>query len=168
MVLIVKNLPADAGDIGDTGLIPGWKRSPGGRHGNPLQYACLENPMDRGALLAPWGHKECDTSEGTYPVCLWWIAWTSSLIFYPTLLWEASCPSETRLWTTAFPISSWFRFGMWFRLCQQDSVTVVKGRVVPRLCSKSPSGALAVRKSGNTGQMEFICGHLGGWGLFCL
>jgi len=40
----------DAEDTGDSaGLIPGWGRSPGGGHGNPLQYSCLENPMDRGA-----------------------------------------------------------------------------------------------------------------------
>ena len=38
-----------AGDARDAGLIPGLGRSPGGRHGNPLQYPCLENPMDRGA-----------------------------------------------------------------------------------------------------------------------
>ena len=41
-----KNLPANAGD---SGLIPGWGRSHGGGHGNPLQHSCLENPMDRGA-----------------------------------------------------------------------------------------------------------------------
>ena len=45
----VKNLPANAGDIGDVGSIPGSGRSPGAGHGNPLQYSCLENPMDRGA-----------------------------------------------------------------------------------------------------------------------
>ena len=45
---VVKNPPADAGDISDTGLIPGLGRSSGGGHGNPLQYSCLENPMDRG------------------------------------------------------------------------------------------------------------------------
>ena len=38
------------GDIRDMGLIPELRRSPGGGHGNPLQYSCLENPMDRGAL----------------------------------------------------------------------------------------------------------------------
>ena len=43
--LVVKNLPANAGDIRDEGSIPGLGRSPG----NPLQYSCLENPMDRGA-----------------------------------------------------------------------------------------------------------------------
>ena len=44
---MVKSLPAIAGDISDVGLIPGSERSPGGGNGNPLQYSCLENPMDR-------------------------------------------------------------------------------------------------------------------------
>ena len=48
VVLVVKNPPPSAGDIRDTGLIPGSGKSPGGEHGNPLQYSCLENPMDRG------------------------------------------------------------------------------------------------------------------------
>ena len=46
---VVKNLPADAGDMG---LIPESGRSPGGGNGNPIQYSCLENPMDRGAWQA--------------------------------------------------------------------------------------------------------------------
>ena len=46
---MVKNPPTNAGDIKDTGSIPGLGRSLGGGHGNPLQYSCLENPMDRGA-----------------------------------------------------------------------------------------------------------------------
>ena len=50
--LTVKNLPANAGEVRDVGLIPGSGRSPGGGHGNPLQYSCLENPMDRGAWWA--------------------------------------------------------------------------------------------------------------------
>ena len=49
---MVKNLPANAGDLGDAGSIPGWGRSPGGEHDSPLQYSCLENPMDRGAWWA--------------------------------------------------------------------------------------------------------------------
>ena len=49
---MVKKLPANAGDIADAGSIPGSGRSPGGRHGNSLQYSCLENPMDRGACRA--------------------------------------------------------------------------------------------------------------------
>ena len=48
----VKNLPVNAGDTGDAGSIPGSGRSPGGGHDNPLQYFCLENPMDRGAWKA--------------------------------------------------------------------------------------------------------------------
>ena len=51
-VLMVKNPPANAGDIGDMGSIPGLGTSPGGGHGDPLQYSCLENPMDRGAWWA--------------------------------------------------------------------------------------------------------------------
>ena len=50
VVLVVKNLPASAGDIKDAGSIPGLGRSPGGGNGNPLQYSCLENPTDRGSL----------------------------------------------------------------------------------------------------------------------
>ena len=52
MVLVVKNQPAEAGDVRDAGSIPGWGRSPGGGHGHPLQYSYLENPMDRGAWWA--------------------------------------------------------------------------------------------------------------------
>ena len=48
----VKNLPANAGDVRDTGSIPGSGRSPGGRHGSPLQYSCLGNPVDRGVWWA--------------------------------------------------------------------------------------------------------------------
>ena len=63
---MVKNLPTSAGDIRDMGLIPGLGRSPGGGHGNPLQYSCLENSMDRGA----WQTKvhevaESDMTEAT-------------------------------------------------------------------------------------------------------
>ena len=46
--LVVKSIPAQAGDVRDAGLIPGSGRSPGGGHGNPLQYTCLENPHGQG------------------------------------------------------------------------------------------------------------------------
>ena len=49
---VVKNLPANVGDLRHAGSIPGSGRSSGGGHGNPLQYSCLENPMDRGAWRA--------------------------------------------------------------------------------------------------------------------
>ena len=59
---MVKNLSASAGDVG---LIPGSGRSPGGGNGNPLQYSCWENPMDRGAQKATVHEclKESDTTE---------------------------------------------------------------------------------------------------------
>ena len=49
---VVENLPGGAGDPGGTGLIPGLGRAPGGRHGNPLQYSCLGDSMDRRAWRA--------------------------------------------------------------------------------------------------------------------
>ena len=56
MVLVVKNPPASAGDIRDAGSVPGLGRFLGGGHGNPLQYSCLKNSMDRGAWQA-MGHR---------------------------------------------------------------------------------------------------------------
>ena len=50
LALVIKNLPANAGDIRDVGSIPGPRRSPGEGNGYPLQYPCLEHPIDRG----PW------------------------------------------------------------------------------------------------------------------
>ena len=50
-------------NAGDVGSISGPGRSPGERNGNPLQYSCLENPMDRGAWQATWGHNESDMTE---------------------------------------------------------------------------------------------------------
>ena len=51
VALVEKNLPANAGDIRDMGLIPGLGRSPGGGHGNPLQYSCVENPHGHKSLV---------------------------------------------------------------------------------------------------------------------
>ena len=52
VALVVKNLPANAGDMRDAGSVPELGRSPGGGNSNPLQYSCLENSMDRGAWCA--------------------------------------------------------------------------------------------------------------------
>ena len=52
VALVVKNLPAKVGDVREEVSIAGLGRSPGGGHGNPLQYSCLENPMDRGVWWA--------------------------------------------------------------------------------------------------------------------
>ena len=67
MPLLVKNLPATAGDVRDTGLIPESGISPGGGHGNSLQYSCLKSPMDRGAWRATVHEviKESDMTEAT-------------------------------------------------------------------------------------------------------
>ena len=63
---MVKNLPANAGDVQDVGSIPGSRRSLGEVHGNPFLYFCLENPMDRGAWwVQSIGCKESDTIEAT-------------------------------------------------------------------------------------------------------
>ena len=65
---MVKNLPNSAGDVRDMGSIPGLGGSPGGRHGNPLQYSCLENPtdssVDRG-VYSPQGRKKSDMTAVT-------------------------------------------------------------------------------------------------------
>ena len=52
VALVVMSLPANAEDLRDSGSTPGLRRSPGKGHGNPLQYSCLENPLDRGAWQA--------------------------------------------------------------------------------------------------------------------
>ena len=80
---MVKNLPANAGSIRDTGLIPGLGRSPGGGHDNSLQYSCLQNPIDRGDWwatvhkLGVLGREGCKTRY-----CLrWFLFLTYFLIF---------------------------------------------------------------------------------------
>ena len=66
MALVVKNPSANAGDIRDSGSIPGSGRSPGGGHGNPPQSSCLENPLDRGAWrVTVHSIAESDTTEET-------------------------------------------------------------------------------------------------------
>ena len=80
VALVVKNLPAAAGDARDVGSIPGSGRCPGGGHGNPLEYSCLENPHGQRSLVgySPWGYKDSDpaqwlsTSTCTLTRHLWW------------------------------------------------------------------------------------------------
>ena len=64
-------LVVNAGDIRDVGSIPGSGRAPGGRHGNPLQYSCLENPMDRGTVVATPSGKQTqkdNADSGVQPI----------------------------------------------------------------------------------------------------
>ena len=80
---VVKNLPANTGD---TDLIPGSGRSPGGRNGNPLQYSCLENPIDRGAWWA--------TVHGVTKSQTWLRNWTTKTII-----------SKLRKWFTTLQVN---------------------------------------------------------------
>ena len=65
VALEVKNLPTNSGDIRDKGSVPGFGRSPGGGHGNPLKYSCLEDLNGQNSLAgcSPWDHKELDMTE---------------------------------------------------------------------------------------------------------
>ena len=65
--LVVKNLLANAGEIKSHGFNPWVSKIPGGGHGNPLQYSCLENPHGQRSLAgySPWDHKESDTTKAT-------------------------------------------------------------------------------------------------------
>ena len=65
---MVKNSPANAGNIRDAGSVPGLGRSPGGEHGNPLQYFCLQNPIDREAwrAIVHRVRKQSDTTEAIW------------------------------------------------------------------------------------------------------
>ena len=74
MMLVVKNPPANPGDVRDVGSIPGSGRSPEGGHGNSLQYSCLENPMNRGAWHA--------TTHGITKSQTW-LRWISRSAYYP-------------------------------------------------------------------------------------
>ena len=65
VALVVKNPPANSGDVRDLGSIPGFGRPPGGGHGNPLQYLCLENPRGQRSLVgySPWGYRKSDMTK---------------------------------------------------------------------------------------------------------
>ena len=71
VALVVKDAPANSGDIREAASIPGLRRSPGGRHDNPLQYSCLESPHGQRSLAgySPWDHAESDTTEVNEHTC---------------------------------------------------------------------------------------------------
>ena len=82
VALVVKNLPDNAEDVGDAGLIPGSGRSPGEGNGTPLQYSCLENPMDGGA---------------------WWVAVPRVEKSLLKRLCTRAVLQQVRLWLASFP-----------------------------------------------------------------
>ena len=95
--VVVKNLPAKAGDGRDAGSIPGLGRSPGGGHGNPLQCSCLENPMDRGAwqttvhgVAKGWTqlsiHTHTHTRNNNYSIVVRFAKLLSHCLIYNTVL----------------------------------------------------------------------------------
>ena len=74
LALVVRNPPANARDVRDAGSIPGWGRSSGGGHGSPLQYSCLEHPVDRGAWQAAVrgvAKSRTGLSDNTFQVSQW-------------------------------------------------------------------------------------------------
>ena len=81
VALMIKNLSANAGDIGDAILIPGLRRLPGGGHGSPLQHSCLEDPMKRGAWQATVHQvtKNCLSVNVKYFPCFCLYHWKSGL-----------------------------------------------------------------------------------------
>ena len=82
VVLVVKNPPANAGDVRNVSSIPRLRRSPGGGHGNPLQYSCLENSMD--CSLAGYSPQGCKESAGLT------LSPSLSLTDTAVLLWESA------------------------------------------------------------------------------
>ena len=113
--VVIKNLPANAGDIRDVGLIPGLGGSSGGGHDKPFQYIYLENPAD-GSLAGygPEGRKESDMTEGTSH-SVWIILWTSICIF--SLFFS--------------PRQAGSKFGIW--LPRERNVSGLKAEVSPEI-----------------------------------
>ena len=108
-VLVVKNLPASAGDERDRDLIPRSWRSPGGGHHNPLPYSCLENPMDRGAWQATVHGvaKNWTWLTFTYIVCIHFLLITSfwnNILLLIILSWASSCRCWFWLQTTCIQL----------------------------------------------------------------
>ena len=111
VVLVVRNLAANAGDIRDEGSIPGLGRSPGGGHGSPLQYSCLENPMDRGAWWATV-HRVAKSRT--------WLKWLSTACGYG-INWSEPNRSEiadkltsSRPWTSSYTHCNTLAYAKWY------------------------------------------------------
>ena len=132
MIIISKDFPGGSDgkapiyNVGGPGLSPGLGRSPGEGNGNPLQYYCLENPMDRGAWQAAvygvaksriWGHKEPDTTERLHFISLHFTSILTSAywldeyaFFFPTLCLVLFSQSNSGVYTRATNNSHFFFF----------------------------------------------------------
>ena len=103
VALVVKNLPANAGDISDVGWIPGSARSPRGTCDNPLQYSCLENLMGRGSWQTTvLSVAESDTTEMTEHTYINWL-WDSlcgSVFSSPSIFYSYASTLQLCLWQT--------------------------------------------------------------------
>ena len=96
VVLVIEKTPTNVGDMWDMGSIPVLGRCPGGVHGNPLQYSCLEDPMSRGAW---WATVHRVTKSQTWLTCLsmhfgalhacWWVTCITSIFII--IFWDRSC-----------------------------------------------------------------------------
>ena len=94
--MVVKNLPASTGDVGDAGSTPGSERSPGEGNGNPLQRSCLENPTDRGAWqaivrlagLQRIGHDQVTEHKMDHSRTGTWISCKFLYLTYINMLWS--------------------------------------------------------------------------------
>ena len=108
---------ASAGDARDKASILWLERSPGKENGNPLQYSCLENPVDRGlAGYSPWGRKELDITEwlGTYThiaggnfLMMWWSSSLRNESLVVLLIFELDCCSLLLTFTTVYGLPQW-------------------------------------------------------------
>ena len=134
MVLVVKNLPANAGDIRDSGLIPGSGKSPGEGHGNPLQYSCLENPMDRGASWATihrvaksWTRLKCLSTHTckALPIYKTRIRWILNFSILPLTI---------SLSLSIYLLITWFMFSFYKGFYWLDLVRQEKNVVLERHC----------------------------------
>ena len=92
MELVVKNVPASAEDVREVGSVSGLGRSPRGWHGNPLQYSCLENPVDRGAWQAAVPGLQRVRQDGRMHASLFVLLGKVSLTDLPPSLWGSSVP----------------------------------------------------------------------------
>ena len=111
---MVRNPPANAGDLRDWGSFPGSGRSPAGGHSDPLRYSCLENPMDRGAWRAsPWGHKESVMSMHTHIIPWNQKEWSTDACYWMDKPWKhyAKWKKPDKRGFLCDSISSMFRIG---------------------------------------------------------